>query len=421
MILLKFIKAKNKSTLIPALGIDVKQRIATLSNCQLLRSADSYFSKFTTNSIQFKKPFSDPTQSTQLTQHLGMLFRAAELFRGAKVLDFGCGTGWLSLGIAQMGCDISGIDISPSAVGLAEKLKASRHMPSDGSLSFCTYDGDSLPFLDETFDRIVCFDSFHHVRNQQASLREFSRVLKQGGRIAFVEPGPEHSKTFASQTEMANYNVIENDIDLPRLSEWAGQLGMNTPQILLQFQHPVQVGIEDFNIFVKEGISRKASKNLLRTLLDGITDTQCFYIQKGHAKKDSRQVETLEAELNLISAKYETGTSSSLIKFTMSLRNTGRGCWLTSPGSGQVKLGVQLFSLDGLLINLDYDRFKVTEPSVEVNQEVLIRGVVHLPALDNYQLRFDLVAEDVAWLSHIGKVKQIVLNSTDFKGLNSAE
>ena len=160
-------------------GIDVRQRIREMSDQELARGADAYFGKFTPDSIQYKKPFSDPEQSVFLTKHLGLLFQAADLFRGARVLDFGCATGWLSLGLAQMGCDVIGIDIAPSAIRLADRLKATRRVPSDGRLEFRTYDGGRLPFGDSTFDRIVCCDTFHHVRDQAHVVREFARVLKE--------------------------------------------------------------------------------------------------------------------------------------------------------------------------------------------------------------------------------------------------
>lgn len=415
-----FVKPQKKSTTAPPIGIDVKQRIAQLADAELLKSADAYFSRMSTDSIQYKKPFSDPAQSVQLTQHLGMLLQAADLFRGARVLDFGCATGWLSLGLAQMGCDVIGVDVAPSALKLAEKLKTTRRVASDGRMEFHAYEGARLPLADDSVDRIVCFDAFHHVRDQAATLKEFARVLKQGGRIAFVEPGPEHSKTRESQTEMAIYNVIENDVSLPHVSDWAIQAGLNAPEVLLQFQRPVQIGIGDFNRLNREGMSKRTARKLLSNLLNQMTDTQFFYIQKGQAQQDSRQTSSLGGALRLVSMEPEKMGGLPAIQFSMALRNTGTGPWLTATGvAGQVKLGAQLFAPDGALINLDYDRFEIKTPPVEVNQEVVVSGVMRLPAIDAYELRFDLVAEHVAWLSQIGKAQAVVLNSAELKQASS--
>jgi len=41
--------------------------------------------------------------------------------RGKKVLDIGCGPGWSSEQFAQMGCDVTAIDITPKAIELTKK------------------------------------------------------------------------------------------------------------------------------------------------------------------------------------------------------------------------------------------------------------------------------------------------------------
>lgn len=47
---------------------------------------------------------------------------------------------------------------------------------------------EDLPFPDQGFDRIVIVDAYHHLRDQQASLRELWRVLKEDGVLVVEEP-----------------------------------------------------------------------------------------------------------------------------------------------------------------------------------------------------------------------------------------
>ncbi len=47
---------------------------------------------------------------------------------------------------------------------------------------------EKLPFDDETFDRVIIVDAFHHVLNQQKTLGEMWRVLKAGGKMVIEEP-----------------------------------------------------------------------------------------------------------------------------------------------------------------------------------------------------------------------------------------
>ncbi len=399
----------------PALGpsgIDVRQRAAELTDQELARGADAYFAKFTPDSIQYKKPFSDPQQAIYLTQHLGMLFRSADLFRGARVVDFGCATGWLSLGMAQMGCDVVGIDIAASALKLAERLKSTRRVPSDGRMEFRLFDGVRLPLADGTLDRIVCADSFHHVRDQAHMLREFSRVLKDGGRIAFVEPGPHHSLTEQSQTEMRSYSVIENDVAMAQVAAHAQAAGLNPPEMLVQFQRPVQISLAEFTEWSEAGIPRKRARALLKMLAGEITDTQYFFITKGQPQPDSRMAASLGGDLKLLRIDRSASDDAALCTFHFLLRNTGEGRWLTEKRvHGQVRLGCQLHAADGTLINLDFLRFDIEGESVEPGQERTLEAKVKLPPLPSYVLKFDLVAEQVAWFGRAGRLVPLEISS----------
>ncbi len=408
MFSLNFVKPRRKKVA-KVVDIDVKQRIAELSEADLLTSADAYFSGFSSDSIQYKKPFSDPEQAVHLTQHLGLLLQAADLFRGARVLDFGCGTGWLSLGLAQMGCDVIGVDVAPKALKLADKLKTTRRVASDGRMEFHAYDGQRLPMTDASVDRIVCFDAFHHVRDQAATLREFARVLRDGGRIAFIEPGPEHSKTRASQSEMALFNVIENDINVSDVAALAQAAGLGVPEVLVQFQQPLQIGLKDFERWSRTGLPVRRAHAMLQTLVNQISDTQCFFIPKGRPTLDSRQAKGLGAELRLLQTQPDTLAGRPALQFRVLLRNTGPGLWLTRPGVGQVRLGAQVFSANGSLIDLDYARFDLPPTPLSAGQELELEGVVLLPEPANTVLKLDVVAENVAWLGPLGKLSPLVL------------
>jgi len=169
--------------------------MAELGDEELLASADAYFATMTLASEQCWKPFSNPADVIHLTRHPGLVLEAAQLFRGARVLDFGCGTGWLTLALAQTGCDATGVDISPAAIDLANELTLKPPRAGRNAVAFRVYHGTRLPLADASMERIVCFDAFHHLRDPGGRLQEFSRVLVPGGFAAFIEPGPHHSKT----------------------------------------------------------------------------------------------------------------------------------------------------------------------------------------------------------------------------------
>jgi ubiquinone/menaquinone biosynthesis C-methylase UbiE len=96
-----------------------------------------------------------------------------------RVLDFGCGVGLPTYDIHLMtGCDITGVNISPKQIKLANQL-----VPRSKShkIRFIKTNGFSLPFPDNYFDKIVFFESICHVPNKREILNELHRVLKPGG------------------------------------------------------------------------------------------------------------------------------------------------------------------------------------------------------------------------------------------------
>ena len=393
--------------------IDVKRLIADLSDEDLMRSADAYFASMTPRSEQCRKPFSNPAESVHLTRHLSLLLEAADLFRGARVLDMGCGTGWLTLALAAMGCDAVGVDIAPSALKLAEALKDARGPAQSGAAEFRLHDGHRLPLDDESVDRIVCFDAFHHVRDQRATLAEFARVLKNGGRAAFLEPGPNHSRTPKSQAEMAQFQVIENDVSMPDVARFAVEVGLDKPQMLVQFQQPFTVPVDDFNGWARGGVPKDWSARLIDALGDQLTNEQCFFVCKGQPTRDSRRGDGLAAAIELVSAQRAPMTKGMGVRVELRVRNTGNRDWITAAGAGQVNVGVHMLTPEGKLVDNNFARIRLPSGPVLPGQEVVVSGTIREPAAEGYVLRFDMVAELVAWFTDLGRTQPVRLASTD--------
>ncbi|MBK6649307.1 MAG: class I SAM-dependent methyltransferase, partial [Betaproteobacteria bacterium] len=159
--------------------------------------------------------------------NLGQLFCGAKLEAGMRVLDFAAGSCWLSRILVQMGCLVSCCDASATALEIGKELFR-KYPPVAGSYSppdFCVFDGETLPFADGAFDRVLVNDAFHHVPNMATVLAEFARVLTPDGIVAMSEPGRYHSRTEESQFEMKTFDVIENDVVLEDLWDMARGLG----------------------------------------------------------------------------------------------------------------------------------------------------------------------------------------------------
>lgn len=94
-----------------------------------------------------------------------------------RILDLGGGTGRVS---RTFGDDYVVVVCDPSW-GM---LREAHHK----QMIACCGLAEHLPFADGAFDRIVMVDTFHHLRDQDAAVKETLRVLRPGGRLVIEEP-----------------------------------------------------------------------------------------------------------------------------------------------------------------------------------------------------------------------------------------
>ena len=100
-----------------------------------------------------------------------------------RVLDVGCGTGFLTLLLAELGCVADGIDIAP------DMLERARVKAAEQAVSARYFEGDaeSLPMADGRYDLVVERHVIWTLPNPDAALRDWRRVLRPGGRVALIE------------------------------------------------------------------------------------------------------------------------------------------------------------------------------------------------------------------------------------------
>jgi SAM-dependent methyltransferase len=106
------------------------------------------------------------------------LLDAAEVDRGAYVLDVASGPGYVAAAAAERGASVIGVDIAEGMISLARRLHP--------KLDFRLGNAEALPFPDGSFDAVVANFVLLHVGRPERATAEFARVLDADGRLALT-------------------------------------------------------------------------------------------------------------------------------------------------------------------------------------------------------------------------------------------
>lgn len=382
--------------------VDVRKMIETASIEELNRTAEEYFAGLTDWEHHLAKPFAKPEESAAILMNVATLLQGLRLAQGHEVLEFGAGTGWLSRFLTQLGCSVTLLDVSPTALKIAQELYA--RQPPIGERPaprYLVFDGRRIDVPDASVDRVICFDAFHHSVNPDEMLREFARILRPGGIAAFAEPGPRHSKTPLSQFEMRTYGVVENDVDIHAIWRTAQAAGFADLKLAVFHGRAFHLGLGEFDDFLAGGATWATWAASTREFIRDVRNF--FLIKAGEERLDSRTPSALACEISAPPAI--TAREGERIAIEVSVRNSGAATWLASDNPiGGVALGTHLYDRAGKLITFDVHWERLTDPPREIapGETVSVRLSLPPQGAGNYVLEIDCVAARVTWFAQAG-------------------
>jgi len=126
------------------------------------------------------------------------ILEAAQLRPGLRVLDLASGVGDPALSIAaEVGPSgrVTATDLGPGMISLAEELARKKGITN---IEFREASAESLPFPDASYDVLTCRFGIMFFPDLGKALRECLRVLKPGGRVAFVAWGIKEQPFFTT-------------------------------------------------------------------------------------------------------------------------------------------------------------------------------------------------------------------------------
>lgn len=112
----------------------------------------------------------------EVNRHVRRVQRYLRPRAADRILEIGCGRGFLTREIQRLSPATTGVDLNPQAIANAVADDV-RNM-----------DARALSFSDAVFDKIYSFHAIEHIPDLARAFAEMERVLKPGGRVLLVYP-----------------------------------------------------------------------------------------------------------------------------------------------------------------------------------------------------------------------------------------
>jgi glycosyltransferase involved in cell wall biosynthesis/2-polyprenyl-3-methyl-5-hydroxy-6-metoxy-1,4-benzoquinol methylase len=318
-----------------------------------------------------------------------------------RILDVGCGSGWLSEYFARLGYDVTGIDISPDLVEVARERVARVPYGADDETPlrcrFLIHDAEGEP-LPETFDAVVCYDSLHHFEDERAVMRSLSQMTAYGGALFILEgdrpeAGSENERELLEV--MRTFGTLESPFGREYLRELLDEFGFAV----------VGDYVSVNGLFDRDSLEG----GRMRVEPPGVNYLLCKKVtavagRPASAVPDSRNPSAPAARMSFPDGWLDEVEGGATTTRVLLIENAGDTLWLkgSAERAGSCMLGVRLYDEVGTLVAERHGtpplpRALAPGEAASVRFEL---KAPHVPGL--YTLKLDVVAQHVCWFEQRG-------------------
>jgi 2-polyprenyl-3-methyl-5-hydroxy-6-metoxy-1,4-benzoquinol methylase/glycosyltransferase involved in cell wall biosynthesis len=320
---------------------------------------------------------------------------------GARILDVGCGSGWLSEYFARLGYDVTGIDISADLIRMARERVAGVAYDVDHetalSCRFLVQDVESVA-LAEKFAAVICYDSLHHFEDERKVLRNLAAMLDVGG-LLFILEGDKPSAGSATEAELKDVMQRYGTLESPFSGDYL--------RALLDEHGLAIVGdyVSVNGLFEREMLKDDCLP--LRTMATDYHYLSCIKVTAdGPASSvpDSRAPGVLRAEFSLVESPRREVAAGSQFNLAITIKNAGDTLWLNGQSlrAGVVMPGVKVAAESGEIVS-EVHGHPMLPRAVAPGQTIAMNIPCPAPLVSgSYTGKIDLVDQHVCWFEERG-------------------
>jgi len=174
------------------------------------------------------------------------ILRAISLNSNMNVLDFGCGTGLLTLRLQPLVCSIKAVD---SSTGMLEVLNRKIEDQNIANITTQHLDVEQGDILEGAYNLIVSSMTLHHIKETKPLIDQFSKVTAPGGYICIADLDPDYGLFHG---EGNNEGVFHFGFDRDTIRRTLQEAGFDN----IEFQTAAEIvrfvpgGMRPFTIFL---------------------------------------------------------------------------------------------------------------------------------------------------------------------------